>query len=82
MNKGFEIQDFDGIKHGMPFDRKVIFYHDKTGKVEATYYYSKGKVNWLLSWGFSKGSLGEMRKSKALKTKKPFFSLQTGWTNE
>ncbi len=82
MNKGFEIQDFDGIKHGMPFDRKVIFYHDKTGKVEAKYYYSKGKVNWLLSWGFSKGSLGEMRKSKALKTKKPFFSLQTGWTDE
>ena len=36
----------------MSFDKEVIFYHNKTGKVEATYYYSKGKVNWLL---FSKG---------------------------
>lgn len=78
-DKGFKIEDFTGIKDGMSFDRKVTFYHDKTGEIEAEYYYSKGKINYLQSWGFSKDSLGELRKSKAHKTKKPFFSLQQGW---
>ena len=76
---GFKIEDGLGVKDGMSFDRKVTFYHDKTGEIEAEYYYSKGKVNYLQSWGFSKDSLGELRKSKAHKTKKPFFSLQQGW---
>lgn len=82
MNKGFEIQKCKGNKNGMFFDSKTIFYCDKTSKIEAEYYYHQGKCNYLLSWGFTKGSLGESRKTKALKTKKPFFSLQTGWTNE
>lgn len=76
---GFKIEDGLGIKDDMSFDRKVTFYHDKTGEIEAEYYYLKGKVNYLQSWGFSKDSLGELRKSKAHKTKKPFFSLQQGW---
>ena len=54
----------------------------KTGKVEAEYFYLKSKCNYLLSWGFSKDSLGELRKTKAHKAKKPFFSFQTGWTKE
>lgn len=76
---GFKIEDGLGVKDGMSFDRKVTFYHDKTGEIEAEYYYLKDKVNYLQSWGFSKDSLGELRKSKAHKTKKPFFSLQQGW---
>lgn len=76
---GFKIEDLTGVKDGMPFDRKVTFYHDKTGEIEAEYYYLEGNVNYLQSWGFSKDSLGELRKAKAHKTKKPFFSLQRGW---
>ena len=47
--------------------------------IESEYFYYNGLVNWLLSYGFTKGSLNEMRKSKASKTKKPFFSLSKGW---
>lgn len=82
MNSGFHIEDKVGNKDGMRFDRKVTFFDEQSVKVEAEYYYNNGKVNYLLSWGFSKDSLGEMRKSKAHKTKKPFFSLKTGWAND
>ena len=82
MEDGFKIEDFTGIKDGMSFDRKVTFYDDKSGEVEAEYFYYKGMCNYLLSWGFSKDSLGELRKTKAHKTKKPFFSLQQGWFKE
>lgn len=82
MTKLFEIEDNSGIKDGMRFDRKVTFYHEKSGKVEAEYFYFNEKCNYLLSWGFSKGSLGELRKTKAHKAKKPYFSLSSGWTKE
>ena len=82
MNELFKIEDVSGTKDGMLFDRKVTFYDEKTGKVEAEYFYLKSKCNYLLSWGFSKDSLGEFRKTKANKTKKPFFSLQKGWFKE
>ena len=81
MDKSFKIEDTQGITSGFVFDRKVTFYDDKTGKVEAEYFYLKGMVNYLISWGFTKGSLGEMRKQKAGKVKKPFFSLKCGWFN-
>lgn len=79
MKEGFKIEDVLGVKDNMNFDRKVTFYHDKTSEIEAEYFYSNGMCNYLLSWGFSKDSLGELRKAKANKTKKPFFSLQKGW---
>ena len=82
MKECFKIEDVSGVKDNMSFDRKVTFYDDKDGKIEAEYYYSNGKVNYLLSWGFSKDSLGELRKAKAHKTKKPFFSFQQGWFGE
>ena len=82
MSEGFMVVDELSTRNNMNFDRKVIFYEDKTGKIEAEYYYLKGMCNYLLSWGFSKDSLGELRKSKANKTKKPFFSLQKGWFGE
>ena len=82
MSEGFMIVDELSTRNNMNFDRKVIFYEDKTGEVEAEYYYLKGMCNYLLSWGFTKDSLGELRKSKANKTKKPFFSLQKGWFGE
>ena len=82
MNQGFTIVDILSTKNSMNFDRKVIFYEDKTGKIEAEYYYLKGMCNYLLSWGFTKDSLGELRKSKANRTKKPFFSLRKGWFGE
>lgn len=77
----FKIENTKDVKDGMSYDSKTIFY-DKDGIVEAEYYYSKGRCNYLLSWGFNKDSLGESRKTKANKTKKPFFSLLTGWTKE
>lgn len=76
----FKIEDILGTKNGMTFDRKVTFYDN--GKIEAEYFYLKGMCNYLLSWGFTKDSLGELRKTKANKTKKPFFSLQLGWHGE
>lgn len=79
MKEGFKVEDVLGVKDNMNFDRKVTFYHDKTVEIEAEYFYSSGMCNYLLSWGFSKDSLGELRKAKANKTKKPFFSLQKGW---
>ena len=82
MNDLFIIEDVLLTKSGMNFDRKVTFYEEKSGKIEAEYYYLKGMCNYLLSWGFTKDSLGELRKSKATKTKKPFFSLQKGWFGE
>ena len=82
MNELFKIEDVSGIKDGMRFDRKVTFYDDKSGEAEAEYFYYKGMCSYLLSWGFSKDSLGELRKTKANKTKKPFFSLQKGWFKE
>lgn len=82
MNEGFKIEDVVGTKDSMSFDRKVTFYDDKSGDVEAEYYYYKGMCNYLLSWGFTKDSLGELRKSQAKKTKKPFFSFKFGWTKE
>lgn len=75
----FDIKDVIGTKNGMYYDRVVTFFHEKSGKVEAEYYYFNGMVNYLLSWGFVKDSLCESRKSKAGKLKKPFFSLQKGW---
>ena len=75
----FRIEDGLHTKNDMPYDRKVTLFHENTGKVEAEYFYLKGMVNYLLSWGFTKDSLGEMRKSKAGKVKKPYFSLQRGW---
>ena len=75
----FKIEDELHMKNDMYYDRKVTFFHEKTGKDEAEYYYLKEMVNYLLSWGFTKDSLGEMRKSKANKVKKPYFSLQRGW---
>ena len=82
MNDLFIIEDVLLTKSGMNFDRKVTFYEEKSGKIEAEYYYLKGMCNYLLSWGFTKDSLGELRKSKATKTKRPFFSLQKGWFGE
>ena len=73
MNELFRIEDQLSTKNNMNFDRKVIFYEDRTGKIEAEYYYLKGMCNYLLSWGFTKDSLGELRKSKANKTKKGWF---------
>ena len=60
----------------MLFDRKVTFYDEKTGKVEAEYFYLKSKCNYLLSCGFSKDSLGELRKTKAHKAKNPSFHFK------
>ena len=79
MNNGFKIDHITGVKSGMMFDKVVTFYDDKSGKIEAEYFYFNEKVNYLLSWGFSVGSLGESRKSKSSKVKKPFFSLLDGW---
>ena len=79
--KMFEIVKGVGINGGMQFDSYTLFYDDK-GCVEAQYFYNKGKCNYLLSWGFTKGSLGELRKSKAHKVKKPYFNLTKGWFGE
>ena len=79
MKEVFKIEKKAATKNGMLYDSKTTFFSDKDGSVEAEYFYSKGMVNYLLSWGFSKESLGELRKSKANKTKKPFFNLQKGW---
>lgn len=78
MSKLFIIEEVVGSKNGMTFDKKVTFYDEK-GNVEAEYFYFNNKVNYLLSWGFNKDSLGELRKTKANKTKKPFFSFEMGW---
>ena len=74
----FEIVKESGIKNEMQYDQITKFYRDDE-TIEAEYFYYNGLVNWLLSYGFTNGSLNEMRKSKALKTKKPFFSLSKGW---
>lgn len=78
----FKIEDKCGCKDGMIFDRKVTFYDEKYGNVEAEYYYLNGACNYLLSWGFTKDSLGELRKSQARKAKKPYFSFKNGWYKE
>ena len=82
MSKGFKIEYIQGTKDGMCFDSKVTFYDDKSGEVEAEYYYLNNMCNYLLSWGFNKDSLGELRKSQAKRTKKPFFSFKQGWFKE
>ena len=74
----FDIAKTSGVKNEMQYDQITKFYRDD-GTIEAEYFYYSGLVNWLLSYGFTNGSLSEMRKSKALKTKKPFFSLSKGW---
>ena len=74
----FEIVKINDVKNSMKYDQVTKFYRDD-GTIEAEYFYCNGLVNWLLSYGFTNGSLGEMRKSKASKTKKPFFSLSKGW---
>lgn len=79
MNNGFEIVNICGQKDGMPYDSKTIFYDEKTGEIEGEYYYLNKECNYLLSWGFTKDSLGEARKTKAKKVKKPFFSIGLGW---
>ena len=42
-------------------------------------YYGGGGRRTVDKSFYTKDSLGELRKSKAHKTKKPFFSLQRGW---
>ena len=74
----FEIVKTNGVKNDMKYDQITKFYSGD-GTIEAEYFYYNGMVNWLLSYGFTNGSLNEMRKIKALKTKKPFFSLSKGW---
>ena len=64
---------------GMEVDKSVTFYDTETKLVEAVYFYNKGVVNYLLSWGFEKGSLGELRAKQAKKAKKPYFSFALGW---
>jgi len=75
---GFDTVKTSDVKNEMQYDQIAKFYRDD-GTIEAEYFYYNGLVNWLLSYGFTNGSLNEMRKSKALKTKKPFFSLSKGW---
>ncbi len=77
-DKEFTIEHGLNCKDGMEYDSVTRFY-TKTGKLEAEYFYYKGLVNWLLSYNFTKGSLGELRKAKSSKVKKPFFNLQKGW---
>ena len=74
------VSGVDGVR-GMIFDSRTVFY-DTKGTVEAEYFYHKGMCNYLLSWGFTQGSLGELRKSKATKVQKPYFNLQKGWFKE
>lgn len=81
MNIGFKIEDIISKKYGFVFDRLVTFYDDKTGKVEAEYFYLNGKCNYILSWGFPKDSIGEFYKFKSNKVKKPYFSMDKGWYN-
>lgn len=76
---GFKVEHVSTKEKGMKVDKIVTFNHEKSGKVQAVYYYYKGKCNYLLSWGFDKNTLGELRSSKASKAKKPFFSLSKGW---
>lgn len=78
IDKGFTIEIGLKCKDGMKYDSITKFY-TKNGKLEAEYFYYKGFVNWLLSYNFSKGSLGELRKAKSSKVKKPFFNLKNGW---
>ena len=83
-SKGFEVKSVNNVMEGMKVDQVTTFYNEKTGKVEAEYFYWDGKCNYLLSWGFEKSSMGEDRKTKAHKNKKkkglnPFFSLKKGW---
>lgn len=75
----FKIMDTCGIKDGMQYSHKVDFFNDNNGKLEAEYYYNDTKVNYLISWGFNKGSVEESRKVKASKVKKPYFNLKDGW---
>lgn len=75
----FKIEHINGIKDNMGYDKKVSFFNDKNGDLEAEYYYLNDQLNYLISWGFNKGSLSEMRKSKAHKVKKPNFNLNDGW---
>lgn len=75
----FLIEDYIGIKDNFTYNRKVTFFVDDGDEVEAEYYYFDNRVNWLISFGFEKGSLGEMRKQKAHKVKKPYFSFKDGW---
>lgn len=81
---GFKVEKVNKTIENMNVDQVTTFYNEKTGKVEAEYFYWNGQCNYLLSWGFEKASMGEDRKSKAHKNKKkkgtmPFFSLDKGW---
>ena len=75
----FTIEDNFGSKNEMVYDRKVTFYCDKNGIIDAEYYYLNGKCNYLISWGFPKDTIGEYYHLKARKVKKPFFSMVEGW---
>ena len=82
MSKGFVIDNIYSVKNGYHFDKKVTFYEDDSTVVEAEYYYLNGYCNYIISWGFTKDSLGELRKSQAKKSKKAFFSFKRGWFDE
>ena len=75
----FKVRQGFGNKDGHRYTSVTSFYNDKTGDLEGEYFYYKGLINWIISYGFTKGSLAEQRKIKATKTKKPFFNLKRGW---
>lgn len=75
---GFTVEKVERKEKGMRIDQITTFF-DKKGKVDAQYFHFNGKCNYLLSWGFSKNTLGEKRKIGSSKQKKPFFSLEHGW---
>lgn len=82
--QGFTIEKVEKTIEGMKVDQVTTFHNEKTGKVEAEYFYWQGQCNYLLSWGFNAESLGEDRRKKAHKNKKkkgikPFFTLEKGW---
>lgn len=75
----FKITNGRGNKDGHRYDSVTRFYNDKNGNLEAEYFYYRGLINWVISYGFAKNSLAEQRKIKAVKLKKPFFNLKRGW---
>lgn len=69
---------FGTIKHCGYYDSKTTFWNDKC-EIDAVYYYWKGELNYLSSWGFKEGSIYVSRRVKAKKANKPFFSFIKGW---
>lgn len=78
MTKLFSTEQGDFSWKGMNIDKVVTFY-DNSGNIEGEYFYFNECCNYLLSYGFNKGSLGELRKKQSNKKKLPFFSLAKGW---